>query len=240
MIKKIFIILFLTVVLKVTVSAEGLLTGKNIKFSQEYDFLTSYVWRGFTLDENPVLQPNFYLSAHNFTAAFFSSWDTTHSDSLQSDEKDLSVNYTYEFVYFDASIGNIYYDFPGTRTYSAEYYLGLQLTGLPLTPNIMYYYDYLTRNGSYLSLDLVKSYSLDAKGFVKLSFGAHAGYNNQLIINGQGEDLSIIADLGFKLTDILGCSLVAAESIPFDGLGSSTDGNQESRFYAGVRVGAAY
>lgn len=220
--------------------AKPLLEGTDVTINNSYDFYTAYVWRGFTLDTDPVFQPGIYVNSHNVTAALWSNWAIQDKDTLKSDEIDFSVDYTYQFSYFNLSVGNINYNFSGIRTNSSELYAGVQLETLPFMPNIVYYYDYSTRNGSYLSIDTVKSYQVDTEGNIKFSLGFHAGYNNQLLINGQGEDLAIITDLGLKLTQRLGISFVGAHSIPFSDLAKSNDGNQQSRFYAGLRIGAEF
>lgn len=238
--KKVVLLMFFILFFSKVSSAAGLIEGKGISLSQSYDFYSSYSWRGFLLDSDPVMQPRISASARNFTAAFWSSWDMSNTDQLQSDQKDLSLDYTYEFAYFSASLGNIYYNFPGRKASNSEYYFGLQFESLPFTPNLIYYADYTTGRGSYLSLDLVKTFPVDTKGLVQFSLGAHAGYNNQLLIRGRGEDVSIIGDLGLRLTERLGLSLVAGQTLPFDGLADSNDGNQKSQSFCGIRIGAEY
>ena len=238
--KKLYFFIFLSLFFSSAGSGAGLLEGKDISFTESYNFYTSYVWRGVLLDADPVMQPSVSVNARNFTATFWSSWDMSNTDQLQSDEKDVSLDYTYNFSYFSASLGNIYYDFSGKKTSSSEYYLGLQSDSLPFTPTLMYYVDYTTRKGSYLSLDLLKTYPVDNKGLIKFSLGVHLGYDDKILIKGQGEDFSLTGDLGLKLTEKLGLSFVAAHSIPFSDLANSEDGNQKSEFYAGIRLGADF
>ncbi|MBN1621302.1 MAG: hypothetical protein JW871_01775 [Endomicrobiales bacterium] len=248
MLKKLFmIVLFFPVILfarEESKKPKSLFNMENTKIYMGMDYYSSYVWRGFLLDKDPVLQPNFSVS-HSckraiVTAGFFSSWDFGNADNLSSDEADFSVDFTKSFKKFNLSIGNIYYNFPGARTYSSEFYLGLQLPKAPLMPNIKYYYDYGTGDGSYVSLDLVKSFDFLKNRGMNLSIGAHMGLNSGLFIKGKGRDYSVISDLGFTLAGNLGCSLVLGYSIPFGDLADSSDGNQNNVFYGGLRLGAGF
>jgi hypothetical protein len=218
----------------------GLLEAAHVNGSWGMDYYSSYIWRGFVLDNDPVLQPAVYLSRGNINMSFWSSWDFGSRDALNSGEADVSLDYTQSFQYLNVSLGHIYYHFPGAQSYSNEVYLGVQLKTLPLLPNVVYYNDYTTGDGSYFSIDLVKTFLLRPYPMTGLSIGLHKGFNNSLYINGSGGDLGLVLDAGFMLSGTLNSSLVLGYSIPEGDLKDASDGDQEEKLYAGIRLGAGF
>lgn len=210
--------------------SDGLLTNYGLEASGTLDYYSSYVWRGFTLDDDPVIQPGFNVSGHGFTVSFWGSFDYGNKDGLASDETDFIVDYTKSFGDISVSAGNTVYGFPGGQTYSTELYVGLGLGKLPLDPGIIYYYDNGTGEGSYISVDgsLVIS---------KLNIGLHIGINNELFIIGNGGDYAITLGSEIQLTQKLTFSPAVGYSIPFGDLEDKNDGNQDSKLYGGFSIG---
>ncbi len=60
------------------------LTDKGIEMevSATIDYYDKYVWRGFLLDDDHVLQPGITLSAAGFEGGFWGSWDLQSEDAL--------------------------------------------------------------------------------------------------------------------------------------------------------------
>jgi len=71
---------------------------------------------------------------------------------------------------------------------------------------------------------------VDKKGFIKFNLGVHLGYDDQILINGQGEDFLITGDLGLKLTDKIRFSFIAAHSIPLATLLKAKTGTRRANF----------
>ncbi len=222
-------------------SAAGILDALQIKIQTTSDFYSSYVWRGFILDADPVFQPGISLSRSGFTFNFWSSWDTDNGDSLNSNEIDYLVDYTKEIGQIAISLGHTYYDFPGANTFSKEFYLGIGLPKTFLTPKITYYYDYGTHrqgggHGQYVALKLAKSLPVFSDPAVTFDLGFQAGYNSQLFIDGHGQN--ILLSCGFTIPLSKNITLVPNinYSMPFSRLKDSSDGNQKNRFFGGFSV----
>ncbi len=76
---------------------EGLLPAYEIEGSATVDIYNKYIWRGFALDTDPVIQPGFNLSGYGFTISYWGSYDASQDDTAGSDEQDFTIDYTYEF-----------------------------------------------------------------------------------------------------------------------------------------------
>ncbi len=215
----------------------GLLDDSDVEVSADLAINSNYMWRGFKLDDDPVIQPGIYVSACGFTASIWGSFDIDADDSLNSDEMDYCIDYTYSFDTVSLSIGHTYYDFPAGDCASKEFYLGAGLDVF-LSPALTWYHDYADEDsgggdGDYVVLDLSHSLPL-GESSVTCDLAGHIGYNNELFIAGNGGDIGLSAGLTFPLTDKCSFSPNVNYSIPFGDLEDSDDGNQDDEFYAGV------
>ncbi len=220
---------------------EGVLKGLNIPLEVSADTAISskYIWRGFTLDDDPVIQPGIYLSAYGFSASVWGSFELQSNDALSSSEVDYAFDYTRDFGSFSLSLGNVYYDFPAADAFSNELYFGAGLNTF-LAPRLVFYHDYGREgdgggDGQYLILSLAHSLPLGNKG-ITLDLGGHVGYNRYLFINGEGGDavfnIGITIPLAQKMTFIPNVNY----SIPFGALKAADDGNQDAKFYGGFKL----
>ena len=233
------------------VYAEGLLPS-DIEISSTLDFYSDYVWRGFTLDRDPVIQPGVSISAKGFTYSFWGSWDMDNNEGGQSDEIDQVLDYTVGLTdVISISLGHTFYDFPDSNTYSKEFYLGVGLTKIPvidfpLGTSLTYYRDYGDQNnggglGSYLSLDSSYGYVLFEDLGVTLDLGVHFGYNRKLFISGtSGYDAGVTLGLTLPLKDNLTMSPTISYAVPLADLEERSDGNQDERFYTGVSLAYSF
>lgn len=238
----------------VTAYAGGILDELNldVEISGSLDFYSDYLWRGFLLDRDPVIQPGIDISAYGFTFSFWSSWDTDNNQGAQSDEIDYVIDYTAEINdLLSVSLGHTYYDFPALNAYSKEFYVGLGLSNipgldLPVETSLTYYRDYGDQNnggglGTYVSLDMAYSMMLAEKLGISLDFGYHCGYNRKLFIAGNsGYDMGFSLGLTLPLTENLTMSPSLNYSLPLDDLEDTNDGNQPERFYTGVSFAYAF
>lgn len=224
---------------------EGVLTEFNIEASASIDVYNKYMWRGFTLDTDPVIQPGFNLSAYGFTLSYWGSYDASQDDAAGSDEQDFTIDYTYEFEELaSVSVGHTYYAFPTADSYSKEWYIGV---GLPviLSPSVTYYKDYGKEDqgggdGSYLSLGISHSMALFDEPSISLDLGASVGFNDKLFIVGDGGDYNLTAGLTIPLTESLSVSPVLGYMVPFGDMEDAADGNQKKRTYGGISVGCLF
>ncbi|MDD5069528.1 MAG: hypothetical protein PHV17_02270 [Candidatus Omnitrophica bacterium] len=237
-----------------TSKAEGLFDKLNfdVDVSASLDFYSDYVWRGFVLDRDPVIQPGISISALGFTYSFWSSFDTdNNSAATSSDEIDYVLDYTKSISdSLSVSVGHTYYDFPDAATYSKEFYLGLALSkvpvlDLPIETSFTYYRDYGSAPhggglGHYFSFDASYSTVIVEDPEISLDYGLHYGYNRKLFINGtNGSDLGLSLGLTVPLTESLTMSPTLNYSMPFGDLKDDNDGNQDDRFYIGLSLAYA-
>ncbi|MCX5708574.1 MAG: hypothetical protein NTY14_06360 [Candidatus Omnitrophica bacterium] len=225
---------------------EGLLGNAGITASGDVAFYSEYLWRGFLLDGDPVVQPGFYLSGPDskygkLTAKFWSSHDLSNSDPRNSSEEyDYILDYTYNLADTSLSFGHTYYDYPAADTFSKEFYVGITLPKVFLTPSVFYYRDYGSQEdgggmGSYTVVNLAKSLPFEIKGTpASLELAGHYGYNYELFINGKGGDIGLSAGLKLQLTKNLTCMPNINYSLPLGDLEKTSDGNQEARVYTGA------
>jgi len=228
-------------------ASEGVLESLDldIEASGSLDFYSQYVWRGFVLDTDPVIQPGFSLSAYGFTLGWWGSMDVDNNDNLASGESDTTIDYTKEFEDLSISLGHTYYDFPGSNGYSKEFYVGVGLSNLPLSPAVTYYHDYGDENngggkGNYVVLDLTHSFALIDDPEISLDLGAHVAYNDELFIVGEGGDYLLSAGLTVPLAKSLTFAPSINYAIPYGDVKDLNDGNQKNRFYAGFSLTVAF
>jgi uncharacterized protein (TIGR02001 family) len=230
---------------RITFAEEGVLEKLDIEFSGSLDFYNRYVWRGFTLDTDPVIQPGFSLSGYGFTFSFWSSWDADNNDSVSSDEIDYVIDYTKEFDTLSLSLGHIYYDFPGTNSCSREFYVGISFSDFPLFPTLTYYHDYGDEengggDGDYLSLALSHSFTLIKNPQITIDLSTSIGYNHKFFINGDGGDFLVSLGFTIPLTESLSVSPSINYVVPFSDLSDSGDGNQSEIFYGGAHFAYSF
>jgi len=223
-------------------TGKPILSETEIEISADTAVYSQYIWRGFKLDGDPVSQTGVYASGYGFDASVWGSFDIDSEDLLDSDEIDYSVGYTLgleDYIKIPMSIsgGYIYYDFPETNLNSQEVYVGASFDVL-LSPAITWYHDFEDEekgggDGNYIVAEI--SHSFPVGGYpISLDLGAHAGYNNELFIMGDGGDVGVNAGLTFTLSK--NCTLTpnAGYSIPFGDLEDDSDGNQDEEFYGGA------
>jgi hypothetical protein len=227
-------------------ASEGLLANSGITASGDVSFYSEYVWRGFLLDGDPVVQPGFYVYSPDWeygklTAKFWSSHDLSNSDPrTTSEEYDYILDYTYNFPDASLSLGHTYYDYPAADTFSKEFYVGIALPKVFLTPSLFYYRDYGNPEdggglGSYTVFNLAKSLPFEIKGTpASLELAGHYGYNYKLFINGKGGDLGLSAGFKLQLTKNLTCMPNINYSLPMGDLKNKSDGAQKVRVYTGA------
>ena len=223
---------------------EGVLPELKLEASATMDVYNKYMWRGFTLDTDPVFQPGFNISGYGLTVSFWGSYDASGRDSLASDEQDFIIDYTFETEYAAFSVGHTYYYFPGSTSYSTEWYLGASLPVM-LSPTITYYYDYGDEDqgggdGQYVNFSISHSLTVVENPEITLDLGASVGLNNELFIKGEGGDYLLTVGLTIPLTPKATLSPVFGYAAPFGDLKDTNDGNQKARTYGGVSVGVTF
>ncbi|MCM8813266.1 MAG: hypothetical protein NC924_04940 [Candidatus Omnitrophica bacterium] len=239
-------VLLVGVVSAVSVRAEteGLLPPMKLSAAATLDVYSRYVWRGFTLDTDAVVQPGVSIGGYGLTVFFWGSFDAQNSDWLSSDELDTVIDYTFAFESVTVSLGHTYYDFPGTKTYSKEVYLGFALPEAPLSPSLKYFHDYADEDsggdGDYILAAIAYSLPLVEAQGITLDLSASLGFNRELFIEGDGGDAGLAAGIGLPLTGNLKLTPKIGYAIPFGDLEDAQDGNQKARFYSGISLAGSF
>ena len=222
--------------------SEGLLTDLGFEVSGDASVFSQYVWRGFVLDRDAVIQPSIYISTPStkfgkLKVGVWSSQDLQNSDTSKSEEFDYIIDYTYDFKDFSVSLGHTYYDFVETSTFSKEFYVGFSFPKLLLSPSVFFYRDYgSTENGGGSGNYTVLNgfYSLPIKNTpLSLDLSGHVGFNHNQFIDGDGGDVAFKVGLTMPLTKNLSFTPNVNYSIPFGDLAKEEYGNQKSRFFGG-------
>ena len=235
-----------TVVVGAEETAEPLLYGTEMEISSDIAVYSKYIWRGFKLDGDPVMQPGIYLSGYGVDLSIWGSTDIDSDDSITtSEEVDYSVGYSHTFN--DAPLilsgGFTYYDFPASDGASREFYVGCSLNTM-LSPCLTWYHDFGEEDsgggdGDYVVLELGHSIPVGEYP-VTFDLSGHVGYNDKLFINGDGGDIGLGVGLTIQLTEICFLSPSINYSSPFGDLEDSGDGNQDDEFYGGATVAFSF
>lgn len=191
-----------SVVAQEETSAPGDLSGLQGEVSLGLDFYTDYIWRGTKINDEPVFQPSFGLSAGNSTLGTFSAsvWGNMDLGDEGTDNEGEFTEVDYTFAYsrsFDAlgvELGVINYQFPNTDLETtSEVYLGLSYeTEVGITPGFTAYYDFDEAEGFYLNASL--DYSIEIAENLSLDLGVSAGFMD----GNQAEFYYAGSDAGFS------------------------------------------
>jgi hypothetical protein len=226
---------------------KGLFNEAGITVTGDIAYYSAYVWRGFLLDGDNVVQPGIYIAgpATKFgtvTAKFWSSHDLDNADSRHSEEYDYILDYTFGFNDISVSLGHTYYDFPETDSFSREFYAGIVLPKAFLSPSVFVYRDYGDPEdgggaGTYTVLNAAYSIPVTAARYAcSLDLSGHYGYNHELFINGKGGDIGL--GVGFAVPLTKNATLVSNVnySLALSDLEKESDGNQKERLFAGLTL----
>ncbi len=223
----------------------------DIEITSEIAYYDKYVWRGFLLDNDSVLQPAVTISGYGFEGGFWGSWDLEAQDGLDSDEVDGWIGYGFDLGFLNEdlemvgiSFGHTWYNFPEASTYTKEFYLGVSLDTF-LSPSFTWYHDYAEEenggaDGDYFIASIGHSIDLSEKYGITLDLSQELGYNNGAFINGEGGWSLTSIGLTVPLTEKLTMTPSVNYSSPFDDLKKEADGNQNDEFYGGVALSYAF
>lgn len=229
----------------------------NIGVSVAADYYSKYIWRGFRLDGDQVIQPSVTFSAAGFEGGFWGSFDAESNDTLASDEVDAWIGYSFDLGFLDESLsivginaGHTWYSFPEGDTglaegsQSREFYVGLTLDTF-LSPYFTWYGDYGDESsggadGDYYMFGIGHSLTLSEEYGISLDLGFEVGLNEKAFIAGSGGYTLSTIGLTVPLTDGLTMAPVLAFSSPFSDLADAADGNQDDEFYGGVSLAYSF
>ncbi|MBI5189407.1 MAG: hypothetical protein HZA22_01845 [Nitrospirae bacterium] len=125
--------------------------GGRLSYGADLGFFSSYVSRGLTYSEDPVLQPNAWVTYKDVTASVWGNVDMTDYNGMAGDlyELDYGLDYSVDAGDFELSAGALYYSYPHIEDGdTAEAYVGLGYHA-PLHPILTVYYDFWRGDGFY-------------------------------------------------------------------------------------------
>lgn len=222
----------------------------EVEVSGAVDFYNQYIWRGFKLDSDPVIQPSVTFAVAGFEGGVWASFDSDQDDgeSVNSDEVDGWIGYGFDLGFIDedwsivgVSLGHTWYAFPGTDLYSKEFYLGFSVDTF-LSPYFTWYNDYEDEaqggaDGNYYMFGIGHSFEVSEDYGITFDVGYELGLNSDAFITGDGGYNLFTAGLGVALSDNISMTPTIAFSSPFGDLEDSAGGNpQDDEFYAGVSM----
>lgn len=151
---------------------------------------SNYNWRGLSLSNKPVLQPDVWLSVSGFTGGVWAnvepatcdgSNDICESGGTRSGiaEIDYWIEYARSFGNVSAKAGWVAYTYNKDNGYidntfnTSELYAQASIGGLPITPTLAVWYDIDYVKGAYFQGSVV--YGIAATPAVTINLGVLAG-----------------------------------------------------------------
>ncbi|HJQ65175.1 MAG TPA: TorF family putative porin [Gemmatimonadales bacterium] len=151
---------------------------------------SNYNWRGLSLTNKPVVQPDAWLSVYGFTGGVWANFEPTKYDGSNDlsesggvrsgiAEIDYWLEYARSFTGVDAKVGWVAYTYNKNNagidntSNTSEIYGQLSLSGLPVTPTLAAWYDIDKVKGLYVQGQLV--YGVQASPAVTINLGVLAG-----------------------------------------------------------------
>jgi hypothetical protein len=204
---------------------------------------SSYVWRGLSLTNKPVLQPAVYLSipvgSASITLGGWSNIDIGKYDNLAKDKSESGGSSAFNFAEFDpygevsftlgkATLtgGVTAYIYPNSATAPNDFGLitkefntveiyGKGSLDVPLSPSVSIYYDVDKIKGAYIEAGV--SHSFPASEKVSVNLGALAGFSaGQGINKSDPTEFSNFVDNGLTHVDLSGGLSFSAGALSFE------------------------
>lgn len=150
---------------------------------------SAYVWRGMTVEDDVVLQPDFGVTKGGFYVGWWGNMtlnDDITGHEMEFTEHDITVSYATECPLTGAAVtfGLVNFDFPNIGLEDAEGNVSLvndtreafvtaSFTDIVLAPTVTANYDFKEANGFYFNFGVSHSLELDEK--VSLALAASVG-----------------------------------------------------------------
>jgi uncharacterized protein (TIGR02001 family) len=148
--------------------------------------LSSYVWRGQTLSDRPVIQPSLTASKNGFALNTWANYNLDGAYQADFSEIDLTASYSKSVGPAALGVGIVQYAFPNQTLAvddgedvgypsTAEVYVSAGLPDVPLAPVATVYYDVDEIDGFYGMLAIGHSFELTDKVSLAASASLGAG-----------------------------------------------------------------
>ncbi|MCP4716369.1 MAG: hypothetical protein GY868_14715 [Deltaproteobacteria bacterium] len=178
--KKVFILSMLAVLLVLQGNLYAAEEGLGIEFGADIAVNSKYLWRGIEFNEDPVFQPDVWVSFKGFSAIIWGNMELSnvyndHGEEGEAGdftEVDYILDYSGSFKKINYSVGWLYYDFPHTGfTDTHEAYIAMGYDCF-LAPTFTLYRDLRANDGYYLTFSI--SHDIELKKLLNSTLSTSA------------------------------------------------------------------
>lgn len=227
----------ITALIGSNVFAEGLLEDSGISLSGDFSVNSSYLWRGFLLDKDAVIQNGLYASGYGVSASVWANNDiTVASDSNASDEIDYSLEYSYSLEPISIAVGYVYYDNSDglhDNGSTSDLYGKVSLDN-SLSPYFMLVKDITHSDRDGMAVIMGAGYELPlVEDLYTFNASAEFGYLDKYGVNDTAEYLDMGVGVDIKLTDVTTLTPKVRATIPFGDL-AEKGSTEDTQVYCGI------
>src|SRR5690606_458620 len=171
----------------------------QVELSSSVFYGSPYVWRGEVLSSGFVIQPTVEASYGGFSLAFFGNVDPyggSNGGTMAFNEADLTAAYATSVSGVDLGLGYTFYTFPGylqdelELSPTHEFFGGIALSNVALTPSLFVAYDFDALSGLYAELAVGHEFN---SGGQPIGFGLALGFDSEFALPDGESGLSHIA-----------------------------------------------
>ncbi len=179
----------LVVLLTAPLFAQEAGEASPVEFGAKLAIFSHNASRGDVVSNQPVLQPEFWVTSGPFT---FNSWtnvDLTDDifDPWHLTETDWTLSYDFTLLDVECSLGYVYYTFPTWHTDDTQEVFFTAAFDVPLSPSFEIYYDFDEVGGAYTAASVSHSLPISsdvADDSPSLDLSLMLGYGDSSYIGG--------------------------------------------------------
>jgi hypothetical protein len=179
-----------------------------VDLNAEVGIFDRYVWRGITVNDNLVVQPELSAALGGFGLGVWGNYDADDKDGISGFNKyDVTLSYGLSLTMVSLDLGFIYYSFPDASDFNTTEAYAAASAGVLLSPSLTVYRDLDAVDGWYWEagvnhgLALSPGATLDLAA--RLGLGSErylAGYFPGADLGGLGEDPASSSLTDFMVT----------------------------------------
>jgi len=230
-------------------------SARAVEFGADLAVNSRYVWRGLELNEDPVFQPDAWVSHKGFSLTVWGNMEMTriynghgeNGDPGDFTEVDYTLAYAGSFKKLHYSLGYIYYDYPHTAYPCTHEVFGSIGYDTLLSPTVTVYRDFKEADGWYMTLGV--SHDIELKRLLNstLTLSGTVGFSSENHTGlYYGEDANTCSDalLSAKLSIPVTGNICILPAVNYSSLlGSVRDKHLNKRddtFWCGVAVAFSF
>lgn len=225
------------------------------EFGVDLPVNSKYMWRGLELNEDPVFQPDVWISYKGFNLTVWGNMELTsiynghgeNGDPGDFTEVDYTLKYEGDFDKLNYSLGYIYYDYPHTAYDSTYELFGSIGYDVLLSPTLTVYRDLKEADGWYMSLGISHEVALPRVLNSTLTLSGAIGFsseNHTELYYGEGSNTCTDSLVSAALEIPVTGNIAIIPSVNYSALlGSVRDKHLNKRddaFWCGVNVAFSF